>query len=208
MFGFLSRRNGGFRKKKINRAQLLSTLENGSYYDAVDAAKELVEHKDYSGMDLMITRMTDHRMAEVLSRIPDEAVIRPIILAISRYAILNLNVRSGDERFYPGCISTIFRSLVFNLEDQVYAYLAEIADYHFFFMKDDQLYYMQGSRHFGVHLDRPDQVALCAKEALEKIPEEQIQAALERDRHHYQYIGGQMHREEVVSLLLSQKNPY
>ena len=179
---------------------LKNTLENGMYYDAAEAAKALVERGDYSCREIMIARMQDHRMAVPLSRIPDESVMIPLILAISKYAILNLSVSTGNESFSPFDVSQIFRNLAQNFQDRAYAYLAEIRDYHFFFMKDGRLLYMQGSRSLNKHLDRPDLIAQCARDVLRSIPEERIQAAVNNEKQNYQYAGN-MSRSEILSLL-------
>ncbi len=173
------------KKSSDETAGLRNVLEKGDYYDAVKAAEKLIASGDCSCADLMISRMRDYRMAVPLSRIPDEKVILPLILEISRYAILNLNVASGSEKFQPLYVSQIFRNLLNSFGDKVIAYLAEIREYNFFFLKDGCLLYTRGRQSFGPHLDRPDQVAICARDVLAPISEDRIKTERERGRENY-----------------------
>ena len=184
-----------------DRAALISALENGYYIDAAKAAKRLVDCGDYSCMDMMINGMKDDRMAVPLSRIPDEAVILPLILAISKYAILNLSVSTGSERFSAFSASGIFRNLLSNFPEKAAAYIAEIADYHFFFMKDGELLYTQGKKSRDSHLDRPDLIASSAKNALAEIPDEVIRTAREHEKQNYRKAGSRISESEIQQLL-------
>ncbi|MBR0374369.1 MAG: hypothetical protein IJH91_07585 [Mogibacterium sp.] len=205
LFGFKSKDRDGGQKKTSERAggneELLRVLKDGSYYEAAAAAEKLVSLKDYSGMNLMITRMNNDRMAVPLSRIPDEAVVLPLILAISEYAILNLNVSTGSERFSARSAADIFRNLLWNVPDKAIAYIAEIADYHFFFMKDGELLYTVGQKAFGAHLDRPDLIASAARDALAKVPEEQRRASLDREKPNYRKVDNRVTKQEIRNLL-------
>ena len=206
--GFFTHRHRGnkpVRRSKKEIMQLKEKVEKGSHYEAAQAATELISIGDYSCMDLMISRLFDHRMAEPLSGIPNEAVIMPLILSISKYAILNLNVSAGSEKFDARSTTYILNNLVRNFHDQVYAYIAEMSHHHFFFMKDRELYYTVGKHSFGSHLDRPDLIAGCARDALAKVPQERIQEALDQGKAHYQYAGGQFSDQEIRNILFDWK---
>ena len=170
----------GEKKRPDDAAVLYEALEKGSYYNAVKAAGTLIDSGDFSRLDTMIARLTDHRMAEVLSRIPDERVILPLILSVSSYALLNLSVSAGSEKYDIRSVNTIFRNLVNSFQEKVFPYLSMMADYNFFVTDGERVYYTAGRRSIlKNHLDRPDHVAGCARDALKDIPQERLKAALE-----------------------------
>jgi len=184
--GFTCERCGALTK---DRAVLERVLRNGSDWDAAKCAGKLVEAGDYSFTDLMLARMKNHLMAEPLSRIPDERVLLPLILDISKYALSDVSVSIGNEAYSPYAASYIFANLVRNFPDRAPAYLSEIGEYHFFYMKDGELVYRVGRRRLpnNPHLGRPDQVADCARKALESVKPEVVKAALEREKGKYRY---------------------
>lgn len=198
----------GDKKRPDDNAELYEALEKGSYYDAVEAAGALIGSGDYSRLDTMIARMTDHRMAEKVSRIPDERVILPLILSVSRYALLNLSVSAGSEKYDIRSVKTIFRNLVNNFRDRVFPYLSMMADYSFFVTDGDRLYFTAGRRSIlKNHLDRPDHVAGCAREVLKDIPEERLKKALEEHGDEFvSAFGSGLKDSDIHEMLM--KEPY
>lgn len=186
-----------------DKTVLTDILKNGSYSDAVKCAEKLIELKEYSCAEAIIARMYDERLAVPLSAIPNVKVMMPLILAISKYAILNHSVSVGSESFSPRSISIIFHNLVTNFQDKVFAYLAEIGNYHFFFMTDNDLLYMQGNKSFREnYFDRPDQIADCARKALQNIAPDRIQEAINKEKMKYRKVNHQTFSENDIILLL------
>lgn len=154
-----------------DRSVISAVLKNGSDWDAVACAKKLVEADDYSFTDLMLARMKNHLMAEPVSRIPDERVLMPLLLDISRYALANSSVSVGNEAYPVNVLSRIFANLVRNFPDRAPAYLKEMGEYRFLSMENGELVYRMGRKRLpnDRHLDRPDLVADCARKALERM---------------------------------------
>ena len=113
----------------------------------------------------------------------------PLILDISKYALSDVSVSIGREAYSPNAVSFIFGNLVRNLPDRAPAYLSEMGEYHFFVIEDGELVYKMGRKRLpnNPHLGRADQVADCARRALEGVKPEVVQAALEREKGKYRY---------------------
>ena len=186
-----------------DRTVLAGILQSGSDSDAVRCAEKLIELKDYSCVETIIAKMYDEKLAVPLSKIPDEKVIMPLILIVSKYAILNLSVSVGNESFSPRSVSVIFHNLVTNFQDKVFAYLAEIGNYHFFFMKENTLLYTDGHKSFREnYFDRSDQIADCAREALKNIAPDRIQNAIDNKKGTYHKANYQTLSDADIILLL------